>query len=85
MKIARETFHGPDRITVVGGEFFADDAPEVLRWPDKFADPEEFAAARPRRSHSGVETKTARPGELSDARAVNRPAKKAAAKKSDED
>lgn len=80
MKIARQTFHGPDRLTVVAGEVFADDDEAVRRWPDKFADPEEIALSRRTRSHSAVESATARPGELSDARAVNRPAKKAAAK-----
>lgn len=80
MKIALETFHGPGHLTVVAGEIYPDDADVVKRWPDKFAGPEEVAEARQTRSHSfTVETKTAKPGEVSNARAVNRPAAKKAA------
>ena len=79
MKIATETFHGPNRLTVVAGESFADDADIVKRYPGKFVDPEVFAARRRVRSHSAtIQTATARPGEQSAARAVEPRKKKAA-------
>lgn len=70
MKIATKTFHGPDRMTVVAGEAFPDDADVVQRYPDMFADAEDAVHNRRPRRHEArpVESATRRPGELSAAR-----------------
>lgn len=70
MKIAIKTFHGPNRMTVVAGQAFEDDAEVVKAYPGMFADPAEVAAQRGLRTHRArpVESGTARPGEQSNAR-----------------
>lgn len=77
MKIAIETFHGPDRLTVRAGQAFDDDHALVKQHPERFADPEVVAARREPRVHGPVQSATARPGEKSSARAA-KPRKKTA-------
>lgn len=88
MKICKRTFHAPDRVTVIAGSIHADDSECVKKWPDMFCDADDLAAQR----GGYVEAARARPGEQSNARAVNREpapkpekaAKKATANPSDD-
>lgn len=70
MKIAIQTFHGPDRMTVYAGEAREDDAEVVKKHPEFFVDPDVAAEKRRPRVHGPVQAATARPGERSDARAA---------------
>ncbi len=75
MKIAVHAFVS-GRTIVRKGEAVADDDPRVSLHPDAFVDADDYLAAR-----GGVESATARPGQVRGAK----PAKKAAATPADPD